>query len=312
WNLSPLEERWEAIEECERRFRDTRLRVSTEQIGLARLPDGTDLVRIGRPLRPEFAAWRYGGMMGSRYRRSWLSAGTAAGVATTLGGAVALAGGTLALSPLILVGLPVIAIAEAMKAKLPAGVSAAEARKGLRALRDDTGQVMLAPNRELLLARIYPGTGHDWSLRMKTGLPDHLHQNTGVWIDEREHEVTGARAVRALSLMLARANAFGASRREVDDAVRELTRAVLPARYFAQSERDARKAGWGYGDVRNLPYRIRLTLEMASHEDTERRALEGELAELETWWREAEEIARVADTLAIPPAVERRLPRRGA
>ena len=37
WNLSPLEERWEAIEECERLFRDTKLRVSTENIGLAQL-----------------------------------------------------------------------------------------------------------------------------------------------------------------------------------------------------------------------------------------------------------------------------------
>ena len=35
WNLAPLEERWEAIEQCERLFRGTRIRVSTGQIGLA-------------------------------------------------------------------------------------------------------------------------------------------------------------------------------------------------------------------------------------------------------------------------------------
>ena len=60
WNLSPLDERWEAIEECEKQFRDTRQRLSTENIALARLREGLELVRIGRPLRPEFAAWRYG------------------------------------------------------------------------------------------------------------------------------------------------------------------------------------------------------------------------------------------------------------
>ncbi|HEX7938191.1 MAG TPA: hypothetical protein VF483_04315, partial [Gemmatimonadaceae bacterium] len=60
WNLSPLDERHEAIETCERLFRGARLRVTTDEIGLARLPDGTELVRIGEPLRPEFAAWRYG------------------------------------------------------------------------------------------------------------------------------------------------------------------------------------------------------------------------------------------------------------
>src|SRR5687767_1870588 len=53
WNLTPLEERWEAIEECERAFRATRLRVSTDEIGLARLKEGLELVRIGEPQRPE-------------------------------------------------------------------------------------------------------------------------------------------------------------------------------------------------------------------------------------------------------------------
>jgi hypothetical protein len=45
WNLAPLEERWEAIEEAERLFRDTRLRAQSENVGLARLRDGTRLVR---------------------------------------------------------------------------------------------------------------------------------------------------------------------------------------------------------------------------------------------------------------------------
>src|SRR5918998_2658125 len=60
WNLTPLEERWEAIEEAERLFRDTPLRASTDNIGLAKVREGLELVRIGRPERPEFAAWRYG------------------------------------------------------------------------------------------------------------------------------------------------------------------------------------------------------------------------------------------------------------
>ena len=60
WSLSPLDERWEAVEDAERFSRGTRLRAATGQIGLARLQDGTELVRIGEPLRPEFAAWRYG------------------------------------------------------------------------------------------------------------------------------------------------------------------------------------------------------------------------------------------------------------
>ncbi len=47
--------------------------------------------------------------------------------------------------------------------------------------------------------------------------------------------------------------------------------------------------------VRTLPES--LALEMALHERTERQPLKGELAALEAAWREAEEIAQIADTL---------------
>lgn len=99
WNLTPLEERWEAVETCEKLFQGTRVRVSSENIGLARHPEGLELVRIGEPLRPEFAAWRYGDPFGRRRTRS-IVLGTAVGVATvgglTLGGllgGLGLAGG---------------------------------------------------------------------------------------------------------------------------------------------------------------------------------------------------------------------------
>jgi hypothetical protein len=52
----------------------------------------------------------------------------------------------------------------------------------------------------------------------------------------------------------------------------------------------------------------RLALEMAANEDSERRALEGELAALHSAWRQAEEIAAIADglfldrsTVSLPP-----------
>ena len=41
WNLTPIEERWEAVEESERAFRAQRLRAQTDNIGLVRLPDST-------------------------------------------------------------------------------------------------------------------------------------------------------------------------------------------------------------------------------------------------------------------------------
>ena len=38
WNLTPIEERWEAIEECERSFRAARVQASTDEI--AGIADG--------------------------------------------------------------------------------------------------------------------------------------------------------------------------------------------------------------------------------------------------------------------------------
>ena len=46
-----------------------------------------------------------------------------------------------------------------------------------------------------------------------------------------------------------------------------------------------------------MPHHTRLAFEMALHEEEERRALEGELWRLEQAWREAEEIAAIADDL---------------
>jgi hypothetical protein len=56
--------------------------------------------------------------------------------------------------------------------------------------------------------------------------------------------------------------------------------------------------------VHNLDYPVRLALEMAAHEEQERRALEGELALLETAWKEAEEVAAISDSLLLPTGVE--------
>ena len=62
---------------------------------------------------------------------------------------------------------------------------------------------------------------------------------------------------------------------------------------------------WGRGSITSepstlmirLPLVDRLALEMAANEDTERRAMEGELIELERAWRDAEEVAAIADGL---------------
>jgi hypothetical protein len=52
-----------------------------------------------------------------------------------------------------------------------------------------------------------------------------------------------------------------------------------------------------------MPASVRLALEMSLHEEDERRALEGELYLLEDRWREAEEVAAIADDMFVPSGV---------
>ena len=56
--------------------------------------------------------------------------------------------------------------------------------------------------------------------------------------------------------------------------------------------------------IGNMPEPTRLALEMALHEEQERRALEGELWLLEQAWRDAEEIAAISDDLLLPEGAE--------
>jgi hypothetical protein len=78
WNLSPLEEPWTAIEQGERLFRDSSVRAQSENVGVAKLRDGTRLIRVGKAQPGELAVWRYGQGLLHRRRRMLGIAGAAA------------------------------------------------------------------------------------------------------------------------------------------------------------------------------------------------------------------------------------------
>jgi hypothetical protein len=275
WNLTPTEERWEAIEECERFYRDTRLRVSTDQIGLARLASGLELVRIGRPERPEFAAWRYGDQLGRRRRTALIRVGIGLGAlgAVVVGGAAAGVGiggfGWLIgqMGERIVKGSP-----ERVVARLPVPQVGELTVKGKHL------------NRLQLVTE-----GDD---RWKLGLP------------YRKQIVTleGDPAVQALGKLLPQLNRFGGSRDRVTEAVSLIERVPDPMRFFDTAARMAMSRA--KSKISALPESVRLALEMAAHEDSERRALEGELALLEQAWKEAEEVAAIADNMFLPTFVE--------
>jgi hypothetical protein len=72
WNLAPIEERWEALEELERIAADrARVLARTDHVALLAAP-GLDLVRVGPAPLKEEAWWRYGREMQRRGRAAAL------------------------------------------------------------------------------------------------------------------------------------------------------------------------------------------------------------------------------------------------
>lgn len=293
WNLSPIEERWEVLDECERAFRETRVRVSTDNIGLARLAEGLELVRIGEPLRPEFAAWRYGSNFGRRRRNFHLVAGAgvaAAGLAAVVVGPAI--GPALALGALSIIVVPGLTT-----------VMGAVPLVGALAVRDylmhDRVVARIASGGALLTVRA----------RHMEDIELHVDRSTGRAALDVPHDggwahLDGTSSMHAATRLLAGANRFGATRGQVQEAVARIDETGDAAGFLAAA---STMGGWRGGKVMSLlnAHRglgamhlsptERLALEMALHEETERRVLQGELEILADAWRVAEEIAEIID-----------------
>jgi hypothetical protein len=301
WNLSPLEERWETVEACERLFRETRVRVSTENIGLARLAEGLELVRIGQPLRPEFAAWRYGDQFGRRRKRAIIygvGGATVAGVIVVGGIAAGVASSVIFPQMGNIVNLIVNGPRTSVK------------------FRTDDGRVIKLHQNHLKTVRmVAPGPGEEWRVSFQRK-------------QDRETFV-GEEARRMAAVVLPRLNRTGGNRAAVADAVWQIERSGGPEPFLHRlTELATPRSGLLAGRITSrehpdtisnrvqpiagLPVPIRLATEMALHEEQERRALEGELAALEAAWRNAEEIASIADDLLVPEKTKSFLERQRA
>lgn len=272
WNLVPLEERWEATEECERLFRGTSLKVSRESITLAHVPAGLTLVRIGKANFFELAAWRYGRLLRRRRRDMSLLVTTSSIVG------VGIAVGWLQY------GFLSAAMLQAGAYLYAAGTLVRQERRVLA--RIGTG----ATTRSVRLTdakRMRLDAGPDgWRLELPAATP-----------------LEGDVAMQTARLLLPWLNRGGASLKEVAEATGRLEHMKARTLDRRPSSREALPA------VTTMSRPQKLALEMAANEDIERRAVAGELALLEAAWREAEEIAAIADDLLLPDFVRNRLRR---
>lgn len=320
WNLSPLEERWEAIERCEQLYRDTWQRYSVENIGVATTRSRLELVRIGPALLPEIASWRYG----ARLQRWSPESGAPRGlwrrgaryVARRVASGFARASAIVGLSDETILRLSTFRRADAVLA---------------RSVDEDHRRVVIRYAHLSAAELIRPARNEPWRIRV-------AHDGGVATLAEKP-------GILAAGKLLAVLNFAAASSAEVRWAVAKLGDAGDPAGFFTRiatlamrtswgrhpdapidgpaapaahsaAERLAlplaTRSFWGHGGIGSqsqtplyrLPSVDRLALEMAANEDVERRAMAGELAELREAWKEAEEIAAIADDLFVGDALE--------
>jgi hypothetical protein len=296
WNLTPLEERWEAIEECERQFSEARVRVATDNIGMARLNEGLVLVRVGAAMRPEFAAWRYGDQFGKRRRKQilWGVAGAAAFAGIVIVGPSTgfLAGGGWG-SYQLFNGL----------------VSAYQKRRPRLRLSLPNGGDVVTLRKDHVNHSELMRDEQGWMLRLSYEPEASLRWKTKF----KMAEIRGPEAMRVAGQLLPKINAAGAGKKDVGDAAELVGQYPDTERLFLSQARSTGRRQQvieksnAFARIASFPSYVKLALEMASHESQERRAMEGELALLEAAWRQADEVAKIADNLLLPEGTEERL-----
>jgi hypothetical protein len=305
WNLVPFDTRLESIDACERLYRDTKTRYATDNIGLARVKEGLELVRIGEPLRPEFASWRYGEQYKRRRRKHQLVAGAAAGVVVA---------GFLGLGA--------------------AGVSLGAFLYGAQQLTRKTYEGVLARRRRIIIE--HPETATrvrlaDWSSHHATlswERPDgpsllvpsngqDIHSIEFLRWQDVEAKAVGRRMLGSANLLLGEqhdlelaADLLANHAGDLGDWTRR--RAASLTRYLGPRKWDETLTkGWAQRPpiwdrlecdhliLGQLVPHERLAVEMWLSEDAERIWLEGELKLLEHEWRQAERLAKIADDLVL-------------
>jgi hypothetical protein len=241
-----------------------------------------ELVRIGLPLPTDFAAWRYGDQFGRRGRSTLYKA---AGI-VTLGAAAVVGGmtiGAFSLGAILLYP------------RLERFRENQRRNRFIARVPRWTGDPFTVRGEDLAAVRLVPDREADggWKLMFAHDAGDEM--------------LVGAEAINALALLTPRINIGGAPGRTVRQATRRLeafddvTQYLLPAAHVAEFR------GPGQKNVANLPLATRLAIEMAANDENERHAMEGDLGLLELDWKEAEEIAAIADGLLVPEGVEERL-----
>jgi hypothetical protein len=282
WSLTPIEDRWEALEELEKLTRDkARLLSQTDNISL--LKSGPlEIVRVGRAQLTEEAWWRYGRELTSR-RQKYRQLGVAGSVAATavmLGGWAT--GGMSFFGVWLLMGHGKETVRDGAR-WLRFGSSAWHGRANCVACGHELRAIAYADRASLGLFPDAEGSGLDVVARCpKCG----AYRDGGL-------RLTGNDAERTLRRVLAYHHFAGATERRVVSAAKLIQEAGSPQDLTRILVKDGRRLGY-------IQRTGGIALEIAVNEATEQHLLELELAELEAHWKREEELAEIVDGELTP------------
>ena len=305
WNLTPLEERWEALAECEAVFESAEERASVGSVGIAR-DRGLELVRIGDALPDDIANVRYGHRLRRRRRRKNAMRAGLAGVGAVFAGGLIAAG--ISVGSLAFVGYCAV-FGAVFATRLSAMVGPSNRLRFL----DGAGRRIDLPSllvQTITLRRAETEKGRKTlSAIVYLARPSfrRAKRKRSGWIDETNRlQYNGKEIIPVLRSVLPWLNWWGGTEEELRQAAHVVDRAERKA--GAREEKSAwegvaRGALDGDTTLGEMTLVTRLALEMAVTEELERRALASEALSHEDKSREAEEVAAIADNMFIPAAI---------
>lgn len=262
WNLTPLDDRLDQIEAVARAAREGLVVGASAQIALIRWK-GYELVRVGQPPRVELAGWRYGERLKARERERARVVVPLMVAAVGLGIAANVAvGGSF--------GFVIWNFGRVADAAYVALLGNRRVTLSEPLLCDACARVVPLRARHIQHARLSNESRADLAVRLRC---PGCGKEAGL--------LTGPDAAHALRRGLTFLNASRAARRRAETAAREVDRAGGP-------EQLIRDAARGAATLRALGPDRRLALEIAVDEVAE-------VAELERQWKDAEQIAEIAD-----------------
>lgn len=277
WNLAPLDDRLERIEAVARAAGEGRVAAATEQVALIRWQT-YDLVRVGKPRRLEFATWRYGERLRARRREQlkFVLPVTVAAVGLAVAVNVA-AGGS--------VGVFVWNMPNIARMMYTGMVGRRRVTLVEPPICERCGTVLQLQAKHMAYARVVRQTQQDVGVILSC---PRCHAEGAMLMG---HEAQAALRQGLTYLALARGR-----QQRVEEAARLVESAGGPDQLIADVARRALT-------LRSLAGERRLALEMAVDERLE-------IEELERQWKEAEEIAEIADgTLSSDPLLDQELDR---